>query len=75
MNEMELIDLILTLVIIPFFWVFKVIFAEMKRITILLNKTREEYISKSDAKNDFDQLIVHIQRVEDKLDRLTQKAP
>ena len=35
-------NLILTLVIAPAFWTFRGLIAEVKRIDILLNKTREE---------------------------------
>ena len=43
---------------------------EQKRIEILLNKTREEYLKKSDAHTDIDRVISRLDRLELKLDRL-----
>ena len=43
-------NVILTLVIAPALWTARSMIAEMKRIDILLNKTREEYASRSDVK-------------------------
>ena len=45
---------------------------EQKRIEILLNKTREEYLKKSDAHTDFDRVISRLDRLESKLDRLME---
>ena len=42
---------ILTLVILPFGWAFSKMFAEVKRLQILLNKTREEYATKEDLRH------------------------
>ena len=63
-------NLILTLVIAPAFWTFRGLIAEVKRIDILLNKTREEYASRDDVKEEMK--IVHeaMHRIEDKLDKL-----
>ena len=36
-------NVVLTLIIMPFAWAFNKMFAEVKRLQILLNKTREEY--------------------------------
>ena len=38
-------NLILTLVIAPALWTFRNMMLEVKRLDILLNKTREEYAS------------------------------
>ena len=43
-------NLILTLVIAPAFWTFRGLLTEVKRIDILVNKTREEYASRDDVK-------------------------
>lgn len=45
---------------------------EQKRIEILLNKTREDYLKKSDAHTDFDRVISRLDRLESKLDRLME---
>ena len=41
-------NLILTLVIAPALWTFRNMMLEVKRLDILLNKTREEYASRSE---------------------------
>ena len=63
-------NIMLTMVVVPFGWAFNKMFQEVKRIQILLNKTREEYASKDDVKDDMHELIYEIRRVEDKLDKV-----
>jgi tetrahydromethanopterin S-methyltransferase subunit G len=50
---------------------------EIKRIDILLNKTREElprvYVTKSELRNDMDRLFKRFDKIEEKLDSMTQK--
>ena len=46
---------------------------EQKRLEILLNKTREEYATREDVRNDVRQVMEALHRVEDKLDRVLQK--
>ena len=46
-------NIIITLIIMPFAWAFNKMFAEVKRLQILLNKTREEYASKEDLVNKY----------------------
>ena len=67
-------NLILTLVIAPAFWTFRGLIAEVKRIDILVNKTREEYASRDDVTEEMK--IVHeaMHRIEDKLDKLLIKG-
>ena len=67
-------NLILTLVIAPAFWTFRGLIAEVNRIDILVNKTREEYASRDDVKEEMK--IVHeaMHRIEDKLDKLLIKG-
>ena len=45
-------NLILTLVIAPALWTFRNMMLEVKRLDILLNKTREEYASRSEVKQE-----------------------
>jgi hypothetical protein len=66
-------NLMLTLVISPVFWAFKQMYAEVKRLQILLNKTREEYATKLELHNDIDRVMEALHRVEDKLDRVLSK--
>lgn len=61
---------ILTIVIAPAIWVFRGMFMEVKRLDILLNKTREEYAKREDVKDDMHSLMDALQRLEDKLDKI-----
>ena len=61
---------ILTLVIAPVIWVFRSMFNEVKRLDILLNKTREEYAKRDDVKEDMHVVLDALQRLEDKLDKI-----
>ena len=62
-------NIVLTLVIAPAFWGLRSLVAEMKRIDILLNKTREEYATRDELRDDMRQVMDALHRVEDKLDK------
>lgn len=66
-------NIILTMVIAPAFWAFRQMFSEVKRIQILLNKTREEYATRMELRDDMQQVMAALHRVEDKLDNLLSK--
>ena len=61
---------LLTLVIAPAIWVFRGMFMEVKRLDILLNKTREEYAKRDDVKEDMHTVMDALQSLEDKLDKI-----
>ena len=61
---------LLTLVIAPAIWVFRSELMEVKRLDILLNKTREEYAKRDDVKEDMHTVMDALQRLEDKLDKI-----
>jgi len=61
---------IITLVIMPMAWVFTYLVKEVKRIQILLNKTREEYASKEDLRDTSGRVMEALHRLEDKLDKV-----
>jgi hypothetical protein len=63
-------NILLTMVIVPAGWIFNKLVQEVKRIQILLNKTREEYARKEDVKDDMYELMSAIRRLEDKLDKI-----
>jgi hypothetical protein len=63
-------NFILTLVIAPIAWYIKSQSDELKRVQILLNKTREQYVHKNDHKDDIDRVVEHLVRLEQKLDSL-----
>lgn len=62
-------NVILTMIIAPAFWAFRQMFAEVKRIQILLNRTREEYATKTEMRENMDRVMEALHRLEDKLDR------
>ena len=61
---------LLTVVIAPAVWAFRSLIGEVKRLDILINKTREEYAKREDVKEDMHNVIEHLQRLEDKLDKI-----
>ena len=63
-------NIVITLIIMPFAWAFNKMFQEVKRIQILLNKTREEYATKEDVRQDIGRVMEALHRLEDKLDRV-----
>lgn len=70
---MLLWNLMLTLVVAPAFWAFRSLLTEVKRIDILLNKTREEYATKFELREDMRRVMDALHRVEDKLDKVLSK--
>ena len=57
-------NIVLTLVIAPAFWGFRSLVSEIKRIVILLNKTREEYATRTELRDDMRQVMDALHRVE-----------
>lgn len=57
-------------------WLLKGYADEMKRISILLNKTREEaardYVTKSEMHADINRVLTRIESLDQKIDRLLQ---
>jgi membrane protein insertase Oxa1/YidC/SpoIIIJ len=62
-------NIILTMVIAPAFWAFRQMFTEVKRLQILLNKTREDYATKNELRDDMARVMEALHRLEDKLDK------
>lgn len=46
---------------------------EIKRIDILMNRTREEYATRTELREDMNRVMEALHRVEDKLDRALNK--
>ena len=67
-------NIVLTLVIAPAFWGFRSLVSELKRIDILLNKTREEYATRTELRDDMRQVMDALHRVEDKLDKALERT-
>ncbi len=66
-------NIILTVVIAPVFWAFRQMFAEVKRLQILLNKTREDYATKAELRDDMRRVMEALHRLEDKIDKVLSK--
>tara|TARA_R110001606_G_scaffold379578_1_gene539693 strand:+ start:513 stop:740 length:228 start_codon:yes stop_codon:yes gene_type:complete len=66
-------NIVITLIIMPLAWAFNKLFAEVKRLQILLNKTREEYASKEDLRDTSSRVMEALHRLEDKLDKVLSK--
>ena len=66
-------NVILTLVIAPAIWTFRNMMIEVKRIDIILNRTREDYVSRAELKDEMQHLMDALHRVEDKLDRVLSR--
>ena len=66
-------NVVLTLVIAPAIWMFRNQMAEVKRIDILLNRTREDYSTKQELREDMRMVSEALHRLEDKLDKVLEK--
>jgi|TARA_E500000318_G_scaffold79627_1_gene74662 hypothetical protein len=70
---MMLWNILLTVLISAFGWAFSKMFSEVKRLQILLNKTREEYLPRDDAQSQTAQILEQLRRLEEKLDRFIER--
>ena len=77
--EMMLWNMGLTAIVAILGFVLKEKFAELQRISILLNRTREEvardHITRTDFRADMAQLMDRFDRLERKLDRIAMNNP
>jgi tRNA(Phe) wybutosine-synthesizing methylase Tyw3 len=46
---------------------------ELNRLRILLNRTREDYVTKADSNQVLSQIMSKFDRIEEKLDRLVER--
>ena len=71
------IDLIIGAVLTVGGWWCKMLHDELKRVTVLLNRTREEvakeYVSVNRQQSDMGRVIDRLDRLEGKLDRLIER--
>jgi len=73
MEMTSLIDMLLGLIVAGGAWWANGITREQKRVEILLNKTREEYATRADMRDDMRRVMEAIHRVEDKLDKVLSR--
>lgn len=66
-------NVILTMVLVPFGWIFNKTVNELNRVQILLNQTRETYATKDDLRDQSTRIFETLHRLEDKLDNLISK--
>jgi len=70
MEMTSLIDTLIGLVVAGLAWFLSEQNKEQKRLNILLNKTREEYATRAEMRDDMRQVMEALHRVEDKLDKV-----
>jgi len=68
----NLIDMLLGVIVAGGAWFLVGLNNELKRLSILLNRTREDYATKVELRDDMDRLMEALHRLEDKLDRVLQ---
>lgn len=73
MEMQSLIDILLGIVVAGGAWWGNNMAKEQKRIEILLNKTREDYATRNDVRDDMRRVMEALHRVEDKLDKALDK--
>tara|TARA_R100001509_G_C4740665_1_gene173075 strand:- start:94 stop:330 length:237 start_codon:yes stop_codon:yes gene_type:complete len=66
-------NIVLSFIVVPFGWAFGKMFSEVKRLQILLNRTREDYATKSELRNETKEIKELVIRIEQKLDRFIEK--
>ena len=71
---METWNILVTLIIAPVVYSIRQNFVELKRIDVLLNKTREEvaksYVTKDEMESNMDRVMRMLNKLETKLDKL-----
>ena len=76
-NPFFLWNVVLTLIYAPLIYCIRANATELKRIDILLNKTREElptnYVTKIDLLEDMERLFKRLDNLESKIDRLISR--
>ena len=73
MDLVHIIDTLIGIVVMGGAWFVSGITKEQKRIEILLNRTREEYVTRSEVREDMSRVMEALHRVEDKLVRALNK--
>ena len=72
-NLIHIIDGLIAIVVMGFGYWASTLQKEVKRVEILLNRTREDYATRSDTRDDMVRVMEGLHRVEDKLDRVLSR--
>ena len=73
MEMTSLVDMLLGLLAAAGAWWANGMTREQKRVEILLNKTREDYATRMELRDDMRQVMEALHRVEDKLDKVLSR--
>lgn len=73
MEMTSLVDMLIGLVVAGGGWWINTMSKEQKRLEILLNKTREEYATKTELRDDMQRVMDALHRLEDKLDKVLSR--
>ena len=75
--DMMLWNIVLTGAVALVSWFARTMWSEQQRLSILLNRTREEiakeYVTKAEVHHDINRVIDRLERLDEKLDRLVAK--
>jgi|TARA_R110002012_G_scaffold80360_1_gene203915 hypothetical protein len=73
MDLVHIIDGLIGVVVLGFGYWASTLASEVKRIEILLNRTREDFVSRSEVKDDMRSMTESFIRLEAKLDKLISR--
>jgi non-ribosomal peptide synthetase component F len=73
MEMTNLIDMLLGVIVAGGAWFLVGLSNEVKRLSILLNRTREDYATKNELREDMRQVMDALHRVEDKIDKVLSR--
>ena len=72
MTTEMLLNIGLSTVLAIFGWILKSHVDEVKRLQILLNRTREDYATRADVHSDINRVLARIDNLDAKIDRILQ---
>ena len=73
MEVTSLIDVLLGIVLAGVAWFLSEQNKEQKRLSILINRTREDYATRMELRDDMNKVMDALHRVEDKLDKVLSR--
>jgi len=73
MEVTDLIDVLLGIVLAGVAWFLSEQNKEQKRLSILINRTREDYATRMELRDDMNKVMDALHRVEDKLDKVLSR--